>query len=317
MALSPSSGPLSPEVVKEDGITRALGAATPRHIGGDEELITPKSDEIEGGRFESAAESRAGLVRVGGPLAGAAGRPAPMICCGGSETSDALDHLLIPQISTLWDKQAGELIAEMSAPFAPPPAEPAEELSPSTTFDVVGRPPPSDGESTMNRPRRPPIVFKPTLIQNVKIRNTDRSVGAVLSHCLVKYRERFPKTKLVHNTIRVQFEGHAGQSFGAFLLKGVSFELEGDANDGFGKGLSGGRLIVRPPRGASQLIPHQNIIVGNAVLYGATAGQAFISGIAAERFAVRNSGAVAVVEGCGDHGCEYMTRGLVAVLGML
>src|SRR5438045_3507606 len=119
---------------------------------------------------------------------------------------------------------------------------------------------------------------------------------------------------LPDETIRFKFNGSAGQSFGAFLARGVTLELEGDANDYVGKGLSGGRLIVYPPR-KSTYLPEENILIGNVVLYGATSGEAFFNGVAGERFAVRNSGATTVVEGVGDHGCEYMTKGLVIVLG--
>ncbi|MBD3242227.1 MAG: glutamate synthase subunit alpha, partial [Chitinivibrionales bacterium] len=119
---------------------------------------------------------------------------------------------------------------------------------------------------------------------------------------------------LPDGTIHVKFTGSAGQSFGAFLARGVTFELEGDANDYFGKGLSGGRLIVYPHR-ASTFLPHRNIATGNVNLFGATAGEVFIHGMAGERFCVRNSGAIAVVEGVGDHGCEYMTGGRVIILG--
>jgi glutamate synthase (NADPH) large chain len=115
-------------------------------------------------------------------------------------------------------------------------------------------------------------------------------------------------------SIHVRLTGTAGQSFGAFLISGITLELIGDANDYAGKGLCGGRLIVRQPEGVTR-DPTRNIIVGNTCLYGATGGEAFFSGVAGERFAVRNSGAVAVVEGVGDHGCEYMTGGLVVVLG--
>jgi glutamate synthase (NADPH/NADH) large chain len=115
-------------------------------------------------------------------------------------------------------------------------------------------------------------------------------------------------------TIRVHLNGPAGQSLGAFLAKGVTLTLEGEANDYVGKGLSGGRLIVYPPR-RSTFAPEENILIGNVALYGATSGEAFFNGVAGERFAVRNSGATAVVEGVGDHGCEYMTKGLVLVLG--
>ncbi|HKT76017.1 MAG TPA: glutamate synthase subunit alpha, partial [Sphingobium sp.] len=116
------------------------------------------------------------------------------------------------------------------------------------------------------------------------------------------------------NSIAVKLTGVAGQSFGAFLAHGVTLDLTGDANDYVGKGLSGGRIIVRPPAEAKR-VPTDNIIVGNTVLYGAIAGEAFFRGVAGERFAVRNSGAIAVVEGVGDHGCEYMTGGVVVVLG--
>jgi glutamate synthase domain-containing protein 3 len=119
---------------------------------------------------------------------------------------------------------------------------------------------------------------------------------------------------LPEDKIRFSFTGSAGQSFGAFLAKGVSLTLEGDANDYVGKGLSGGRIVVYPPK-TSTFVPEENILIGNVVLYGATSGEAFFNGVAGERFAVRNSGASAVVEGVGDHGCEYMTAGLVVVLG--
>jgi glutamate synthase (NADPH/NADH) large chain/glutamate synthase (ferredoxin) len=121
---------------------------------------------------------------------------------------------------------------------------------------------------------------------------------------------------LPDGTISFKFTGSAGQSFGAFAARGLSLELEGESNDYLGKGLSGGRLIVRHPR-AAQFIPDQTVLVGNTVLYGATSGEAYIAGVAGERFAVRNSGAIAVVEGVGDHGCEYMTGGTVVVLGRI
>ena len=144
-----------------------------------------------------------------------------------------------------------------------------------------------------------------------EIRNINRTCGTLLSHEVAK---RFGHAGLPDDTITVRLSGTAGQSFGAFLAKGVTLSLTGEANDYVGKGLSGGRLIVRPPatfRGASD----ENIIVGNTVLYGAIGGEAFLSGVAGERFCVRNSGATAVVEGTGDHGCEYMTGGTVVVLG--
>jgi len=119
---------------------------------------------------------------------------------------------------------------------------------------------------------------------------------------------------LPDETIHFKFTGSAGQSFGAFVPNGVTLELEGDANDYLGKGLSGGRIIAYPPK-TSSFLPEESILVGNVVLYGATTGEAFLNGIAGERFAVRNSGATAVVEGVGDHGCEYMTNGFVVVIG--
>ena len=143
------------------------------------------------------------------------------------------------------------------------------------------------------------------------VRNIHRSVGAMLSGEIAR---RYGSAGLPDDTIRVQLAGSAGQSLGAFLAKGVTLTLEGEANDYVGKGLSGGRIVVYPPR-ASTFAAEENILIGNVALYGATSGEAFFNGVAGERFAVRNSGATAVVEGVGDHGCEYMTNGLVLVLG--
>ena len=143
------------------------------------------------------------------------------------------------------------------------------------------------------------------------IHSKDRSVGAGLSSEVVR---RFGPNKLADGTLRVDFTGVAGQSFGAFLAKGITFTLEGEANDGVGKGISGGEIVVRPPR-STTFKPHENVIAGNVVGYGGTAGKMFFLGQAGERFAVRNSGFDAVVEGIGDHGCEYMTGGRVVVLG--
>ena len=143
------------------------------------------------------------------------------------------------------------------------------------------------------------------------IHNSNRTVGAMLSGEVSK---RYGEEGLPEGTIRIRFKGSAGQSFGAFLAKGVSITLEGDANDYFAKGLSGGRIIACPPP-ESTFVPEENTIVGNVVLYGATGGKVFIKGFAGERFAVRNSGAHAVVEGVGNHGCEYMTSGVIVVLG--
>ena len=144
-----------------------------------------------------------------------------------------------------------------------------------------------------------------------KVKNVNRTVGAMLSGEVAK---RYGHAGLPNNTIQMAFEGVAGQSFGAFLAHGITAELVGDANDYVGKGLSGGRVIVKQPTHVDRN-PTENIIVGNTVLYGAVAGEAYFNGVAGERFAVRNSGAVTVVEGTGDHGCEYMTGGVVVVLG--
>ena len=141
--------------------------------------------------------------------------------------------------------------------------------------------------------------------------NTNRAVGTMLSHELVK---KWGEHGLDDDTLRIKFAGSAGQSFGAFLARGVTLELEGDANDYVGKGLSGGHIVVYPPA-ESTFVAEEQIIIGNVALYGATGGEAFFRGRAAERFAVRNSGARTVVEGVGDHGCEYMTGGRVVVLG--
>jgi glutamate synthase (NADPH/NADH) large chain len=146
---------------------------------------------------------------------------------------------------------------------------------------------------------------------NFQIKNTDRSVGAMLSNEISKI---YGGVGLPEDTIHFKFNGSAGQTFGGFLAKGVNFELEGEANDYFGKGLSGGRLIIYPSRNA-RFVPEENIIIGNVAFYGATSGEAYINGKGGERFCVRNSGVKTVIEGIGDHGCEYMTGGLVINLG--
>ena len=143
------------------------------------------------------------------------------------------------------------------------------------------------------------------------ISNSNRVVGTMLSGEIAK---RYGEDGLPDDTINISFNGSAGQSFGAFMARGISMSLEGDSNDYFAKGISGGRIAVYPSEG-STFVPEENIIVGNVVLYGATGGKVFIRGVAGERFAVRNSGAHTVVEGVGDHGCEYMTGGMVVVLG--
>ncbi len=145
----------------------------------------------------------------------------------------------------------------------------------------------------------------------LSIVNVNRAVGTMLSHNVVKV---WGERGLPYDTVHIKFEGSAGQSFGAFLAKGITLELEGDSNDYVGKGLSGGRLIIYPPK-ESIFVPEDNVLIGNVALYGATSGRAFFRGLAAERFCVRNSGARAVVEGVGDHACEYMTGGRAVILG--
>ena len=155
---------------------------------------------------------------------------------------------------------------------------------------------------------------------NYTVHNTDRTIGAGLSHYLLKHHSdmsgdmRLTDTMLTDNLVQLSLQGTAGQSLGAFLVHGVVINLQGDANDYVGKGLSGGRIIVRPDP-ASGLVSQQNAIIGNTVLYGATSGELYAAGIAGERFAVRNSGAIAVIEGCGSNALEYMTGGVVVILG--
>jgi glutamate synthase (NADPH/NADH) large chain len=158
---------------------------------------------------------------------------------------------------------------------------------------------------------RPALEEKKPVKLDLPIRNINRTTGAMLSGEIAK---RYAHTGLPEDTIWVSFKGSAGQSFGAWLAHGVTLDLVGEANDYVGKGLSGGRLIVRPVE-ESGIVPEKSIIVGNTVLYGAIAGECYFRGVAGERFAVRNSGAIAVVEGTGDHGCEYMTGGVVVVIG--
>jgi len=158
---------------------------------------------------------------------------------------------------------------------------------------------------------REAIEDKKPVKLDLPIKNVDRSTGAMLSGEIAK---RYGHAGLPEETIWVRFKGSAGQSFGAWLAHGVTLDLVGEGNDYVGKGLSGGRIIVRPPA-ESSIVPEKSIIVGNTVLYGAIAGECYFRGVAGERFGVRNSGAIAVVEGTGDHGCEYMTGGVVAVIG--
>jgi glutamate synthase (ferredoxin) len=158
---------------------------------------------------------------------------------------------------------------------------------------------------------RPALEKGETVSATLPIRNINRAVGTILGSEVTR---RYGPDGLLEDTIRLHFTGSAGQSFGAFIPRGLTLVLEGDANDYVGKGLSGGKIIVRPPREAT-FTPEENIIIGNVAFYGATSGEAYIYGLAGERFCVRNSGVNAVVEGVGDHGCEYMTGGRVVVLG--
>ncbi len=158
---------------------------------------------------------------------------------------------------------------------------------------------------------KPALEDQSPVFASFEVKNTDRTIGTLLSNEISK---RYGSAGLPENTINYKFTGSVGQSFGAFSAKGLSFELEGEANDYVGKGLSGAQLAIYPSKDAT-FVPEDNILIGNVALYGATSGEVFIRGMAGERFAVRNSGATAVVEGVGDHGCEYMTGGKALILG--
>ena len=206
-------------------------------------------------------------------------------------------------------KDARAKLVDLSAVLNNPFAEQGEEIhfSPDQIFDF-------ELENTIDEKvllKKFKLSEKHSQKVKVQITNTDRTFGTILgSEITKKYG-----TSLKEDTFIIEAQGSGGQSFGAFIPKGLTIELEGDSNDYFGKGLSGGKLIAYPPK-ESIFKADENIIIGNVALYGATSGKAFINGVAGERFCVRNSGAMAVVEGVGDHGCEYMTGGRVAVLGM-
>ncbi|THF57931.1 glutamate synthase large subunit [Ollibium composti] len=188
-------------------------------------------------------------------------------------------------------------------PDAPPQATHWTERQKHPIDDVLDR--------RLIEQAKPALEARQPVEIEVPIRNVDRSTGAMLAGEVAK---RFRHKGLREDTIKVKLTGTAGQSFGAFLTRGVSFDLVGAANDYVAKGLSGGRIVIRPPEEA-KIVAENSIIVGNTVLYGAIEGECYFRGVAGERFAVRNSGAVAVVEGVGDHGCEYMTGGIVVVIG--
>jgi glutamate synthase (NADPH/NADH) large chain len=166
-------------------------------------------------------------------------------------------------------------------------------------------------DNELIRLARPALENRTPVRMDLPVRNTNRTVGTMLSGEIAR---RYGHAGLPEDTISITLRGTAGQSFGAFVARGVSLELIGEGNDYVGKGLCGGRLVVYPPK-ESPIVAEENIIVGNTVLYGAISGECYFRGVAGERFAVRNSGAIAVVEGVGDHGCEYMTGGIVVVLG--
>ena len=157
----------------------------------------------------------------------------------------------------------------------------------------------------------PALFRKEKTVLDFPIHNTDRAVGAIVSNEISKI---YGSEGLPDNTLKINFTGSAGQSFGAFATKGLTLVVNGNTNDYLGKGLSGARLVIKVPEN-STIKPEENIIIGNVTLYGATSGEAYINGKAGERFCVRNSGALAVVEGIGDHGCEYMTGGVAVILG--
>jgi len=196
---------------------------------------------------------------------------------------------------------------DLSPLLAPPPAtdEPLHHAVPQkhAIDDVLDRRLIAEAKEAIEK-------GKPVRIE-VAVKNTDRTIGAMLSGEVAK---RWGHAGLAEDTIYIRARGVAGQSFGAWLARGITLELEGEANDYVGKGLSGGKIIIYPPKD-SPIVPEENIIVGNTVLFGAIEGECYFRGVAGERFAVRNSGAIAVVEGVGDHGCEYMTGGTVVVLG--
>ncbi|HOE95716.1 MAG TPA: glutamate synthase large subunit [Candidatus Sumerlaeota bacterium] len=211
------------------------------------------------------------------------------------DTADAIDH---------WKARGLNL-----APILHKPQVPAHIITRCTMSQDHGLERALDNE--LIRLAGPALERKERVQLELPIRNTNRTVGTMLSHEIAK---RFGLDLLPDDTIHLRFRGSAGQSFGAFAARGLTLEVEGDANDYFGKGLSGARLIIYPSRKA-RFVAEQNVIIGNVSFYGATSGEAFIRGIAGERFCVRNSGARVVVEGVGDHGCEYMTGGRAIILG--
>ena len=215
-----------------------------------------------------------------------------------------VDCLEFERAADHWKAHGVDLTQILHAPDVPASvARRAVQSQPALLDEVLDR--------TVIEQAKPALTQQQRVQLAYTIRNTDRTTGTLLGYEVTR---RFGSAGLPDDTINVRFTGAAGQSFGAFVPRGITLSVHGEANDFVGKGLSGGRIIVRPPDGAA-FRAEDNVIVGNVALYGATSGEAFIRGIAGERFAVRNSGALAVVEGVGDHGCEYMTGGHVVVLG--
>jgi glutamate synthase (ferredoxin) len=215
-----------------------------------------------------------------------------------------VDMLDVRDVSEHWKARGVDLTQILYTPHVPPTVarrcveQQDHGLEKALDNEIIERARPA-------LERREPVAF------DLPITNRNRTVCTMLS---AEISRRHGAGGLPPDTIRIKFTGSAGQSFCAWLADGVAVELEGDANDYFAKGLSGGRVVLYPPRAAT-FVPEENIIVGNVSLYGATGGEVFLRGQAGERFCVRNSGVTAVVEGVGDHGCEYMTKGLVVVLG--
>ncbi|MQG88988.1 MAG: glutamate synthase large subunit [SAR202 cluster bacterium] len=221
-----------------------------------------------------------------------------------NEMIGRVDKLRVREDISHWKAKTLDLSPILVAPNLLPSDHPYQKIHQDHDLDAAL-------DNKLIKLAKPAIEHGKPVTGSLPITNVDRTVGATLSG---KIADKFGEDGLSDGSINFDFNGSAGQSFGAWLVKGVTFKLEGDSNDYFGKGLSGGRLIVSPPINSSYRA-EDNIIIGNVALYGATGGEAYINGRAGERFAVRNSSAIAVVEGIGDHGCEYMTGGRVAILG--
>jgi glutamate synthase (NADPH/NADH) large chain len=251
-----------------------------------------KPDHVVNYFFQVAEEVRSYMARLG--------------VCAFEEMIGRVDFLETQGVSEEWKVDGLDLSAILQ-----PAQKPYADAGVFQTIEQQHGLDQAIDRTHLIRLARPALDDGKFVHMELPISNTNRTVGTMLSHEIVKIRG---EQGLPDGTIHVKFSGSAGQSFGAWLVHGVTLELEGDANDYVGKGLSGGQLIVYPSK-MSGFIAEQNMIVGNVVLYGATSGAAFFRGMAAERFCIRNSGAIAVVEGLGDHGCEYMTGGTVVVLG--